>query len=768
MVGLAFTLLLVGVVFPHGLAAQGIEPDIAAASSDVFTISNYFRFTPADLSGFGDQTFILGGFAHTADVQEVDVAFRWVKSTEGWVPLWKLQVVARGCLPDKYQNYMKVQGEEQVIDLTVVTPNPQVDYRADCAFDLTRGLASFVLVRLDTGEKVYSSVFELEVLQEVAFPRWDDLPAGKVSLSSTYETAGLPFLLKKDLVYRVVREEATRYTILGREPIFVDDPVGLYVDWPQHPVAGNIDVELVHNGEIRQRDSLVWEERDFLPFELPIGSSQVVVAASFDGYREVLGVTPMMVYAGEVKVQIGRLEVPGQWTVPSQVSWRFAEGNQESITGQIRLLSDVELTGVDLQLQLRDAKGKVVRTVFERPVDLVAGEPAIFDFNLSGLEPGESLELVPVLGSSSINVMYRTTVWLETAPAYFSLPRPERGRVDLPFVEGVEHYLIYEGSAPDSRFNHVPRILYHGGVFYACWNTHPRDEDAPGMYPLAAISRDGKNWSSAFELFPALGPVGWGQSSGVWVTIQPVDYAESWVVVDDVVYSTATIYEWVDGGRNKLGVIARSVGPDGSLGPIFWLSGDSINQQKLSMTFPDARDPEVAPLVQKLQKNLLRMWSSKEYTAADGHRLTELTYYTRPDGVMTTLGRDLNWSYGLLYACHSYDGGVTWTPMLRTNIPDCPSMSNAGTLPDGGVYLIHNPVYLQRDPLIISLSKDGVNFDRAAVIRSNAPPSRYTGIGKGDGYQYPASVIAEGALWVIHSINKEDIAISRIPLESLQ
>ena len=59
----------------------------------------------------------------------------------------------------------------------------------------------------------------------------------------------------------------------------------------------------------------------------------------------------------------------------------------------------------------------------------------------------------------------------------------------------------------------------------------------------------------------------------------------------------------------------------------------------------------------------------------------------------------------------------------------------------------------QRDPLTLSLSSDGLAFDRAWALRSGAPPYRYPlptveESGKVQGFSYPDSVIVDGVFWV--------------------
>lgn len=69
---------------------------------------------------------------------------------------------------------------------------------------------------------------------------------------------------------------------------------------------------------------------------------------------------------------------------------------------------------------------------------------------------------------------------------------------------------------------------------------------------------------------------------------------------------------------------------------------------------------------------------------------------------------------------------------------------------------------------MISLSHDGVTFERAFVIRGEPTTMRFTGKNlKADGWQYPAALMWQDHLYVISSVNKEDVGITRVPLSSL-
>ena len=62
-----------------------------------------------------------------------------------------------------------------------------------------------------------------------------------------------------------------------------------------------------------------------------------------------------------------------------------------------------------------------------------------------------------------------------------------------------------------------------------------------------------------------------------------------------------------------------------------------------------------------------------------------------------------------------------WPVIAKTTIPNDNSNLNGGELPDGRVYLVHNPVTPAdgkawgRDPVTVATSADGFNFDTVGV-----------------------------------------------------
>lgn len=70
---------------------------------------------------------------------------------------------------------------------------------------------------------------------------------------------------------------------------------------------------------------------------------------------------------------------------------------------------------------------------------------------------------------------------------------------------------------------------------------------------------------------------------------------------------------------------------------------------------------------------------------------------------------------------------------------------------------------------MLALSEDGVVFDQQFIIGSGKEhPPRYPGRHKGGLYGYPTCAVSGDILYVIYSLEKEDIVVSRIRLEDLR
>jgi hypothetical protein len=112
-----------------------------------------------------------------------------------------------------------------------------------------------------------------------------------------------------------------------------------------------------------------------------------------------------------------------------------------------------------------------------------------------------------------------------------------------------------------------------------------------------------------------------------------------------------------------------------------------------------------------------------------------------------------------VYVNHSDDGGLTWSTPLLSDIPDSMSRLYAGRLSDGRFYLVNNaiPTLLDRRPLVLLLSDDGVQFNDVVMINDSPSEMRRKGLLKINGHQYPCCLVDGDLLLVAYDANKEDL-----------
>ena len=350
-------------------------------------------------------------------------------------------------------------------------------------------------------------------------------------------------------------------------------------------------------------------------------------------------------------------------------------------------------------------------------------------------------------------------------------------------IPGVQSQRIYDVTqAADGLYNHHPAITKTGQTLVAAWSNHLQGhatggEEGPGQKVKYAWKPAEGAWQPAADLFPSLDDHGDAFGAGRAVT------ANGFAHVDGATYAIAEVADnqAKQSGetrvRNGIGRLARKVNPDGTLGDIFWLDGDPAEPLPGYPQFADPQsDPALAPTATAIKAYLAQPLNQPAWDfvarndgpleTGDGKDMVEPSTYQRPDGSLVRLWRD-GGRRGFLYAQQSTDGGATWTEPQQTHIPDSPSKTVSGMLPDGRVYVVGNQVngdLYGRDPLTLAISRDGVHFDWAAAIRYDAPKIDFPGKGKGPGFQYPSVTLDGDEMVVVYSIGKEDVAVSRFDI----
>ena len=359
------------------------------------------------------------------------------------------------------------------------------------------------------------------------------------------------------------------------------------------------------------------------------------------------------------------------------------------------------------------------------------------------------------------------------------------------FLEGLRTVELYRGSPATGAWNHHTMIAHIDGVVYASWDQHVRDENAAGQHGLLRRSHDkGRTRTAVEELFPPLADKVPADDPYPHVRFQSNN---GFVVVDGIIYAVTDVAEWQRPGaqkarpRTNLGRMARAVHPEGGLGDIFWLLEEAPRPVPGYPKIP-VGDPRLVKQINDIfadPGNAPQLQFGRGFPPADdNHAVGEPVAWQLDDGTWVRIFRD-NGLRGLSrlrdreasksrrnYVSFSFDDGKTWTAPTRTSFPDACGRSSAGRLPDGQYYVINaawpmpNKAGQGRSLQAISLSRDGLIFDRMAVIQFPPPARRYEGRSKAPGFQAHSVVVGDHLL-VLTSVNKEDIQLKRIPLSVL-
>ena len=332
------------------------------------------------------------------------------------------------------------------------------------------------------------------------------------------------------------------------------------------------------------------------------------------------------------------------------------------------------------------------------------------------------------------------------------------------------HQQIYTASEESYKFCHHQNLVVWRKRLYLMWSNGIVHEDHNGQQILFCSTDDGQQWTEPSVLTKD------HDGEGPFACV-----AAGWHAAEDQLdaYYTAIIDGKPIHERNALFCLSSSDGKVWSgrkkLAHGFYIEGPRrLSSRRLLMNGQTAdRQPRLRFTD---DAGGVTGWRDGMVPRLEGvFTFPEPSWFVRRDGTIVMVLRTKS-GVPCLYATTSQDQGATWTVPQKTNFPDATARSFAGNLPDGRAYIINNPNTTpskthpsigRRVPLVISLSHDGIVFDRALAIRAEATAMRYKGINKANGWQYPNALTWNGYLYVAYSINKEDVGVTRIDLADL-
>ena len=338
----------------------------------------------------------------------------------------------------------------------------------------------------------------------------------------------------------------------------------------------------------------------------------------------------------------------------------------------------------------------------------------------------------------------------------------------------VQRVSIYKGNETYA-YSHHQAITKFGDKYVASWSNGFRHEDYIGQEPHFSYSDDGINWSEPEVIMHST------------VESEEVRTNAGMIEANGKLYSYASVAH--DYGRD--------VSPPGmySLKPqVIPLEVHVTSDLKTWEHIPDICDNILLLEGPKADKDgryicsgmdmtdmhaIVLIWDDASQLAEkprvihvadgpDGVKAEEGTWYQTDDGRIWIYQRDFANSLSLALT-YSDDNGESWSDLLRTDFPNSLSRAYAGRLDNGKYYIVGNnyDVLLDRCHLQMAVSDDGYTFDRQYTLVDGPTTRRINGRHKENGYQYPSCYCDGDKLFVIYSVNKEDIEVAIVDVSNV-
>ena len=388
----------------------------------------------------------------------------------------------------------------------------------------------------------------------------------------------------------------------------------------------------------------------------------------------------------------------------------------------------------------------------------------------------------------------------------------EVSMADFEEYPGAETFTVFRAEEGMDLYANGAVLTKFQGRFYCMWQASARDEDSPDTHLVYAVSDDLAHWSAPMDLASGSVPMDLAsantcpseehpchserlpchseRSEGIYYT------SGGWWNAGDSRIAYVNI--WPEGLEPRGGEAWYRASADGvawsPMRPVRMADGDplpGVLEQDPHWFGDRPGDPfanrdekrfgdrivgaahfqpglQVCPIFTDIPDGVTGWRKAAFETTPFKEQTRELepSVFQRGDGVLVMVFRDQESSFKKLAAV-SIDRGETWSNAVETAFPDSRSKQCAGNLLDGTPFLIGNPgPEKDRSLLILATASDGKTFDCAWTLRKDPPERRFEGKAKTLGFSYPKAFVDKDYLYVAYSVNKEEIAVTRLPVNS--
>lgn len=304
-------------------------------------------------------------------------------------------------------------------------------------------------------------------------------------------------------------------------------------------------------------------------------------------------------------------------------------------------------------------------------------------------------------------------------------------------------------------------LAHHNGKFWAMWSDGPGIEDRVGQRVKFATSADGLKWGAPKFLTPA--PPNSGPESPHYGTRTTKGFryiSRGFWKRDGELLALASLDEAAGFFGPSLELRAFRLKDDESWEDAGVIFKDAINNfpplklrtgdWMMSRRMHDYKSTGVHFLVGGV-KTLDRWESFPVLGSSSKLKAEEPDWWILPDQKLHAVFRD-NSGSGFLYRAISTDDGRTWSEPVKSNFPDATSKISGLRLRDGRYVLVSNPKPRKRDPLVISVSDDGLVFTKMLYL-----------VG-GRHVDYPHMIEHDGHLFIAFAGGKQSIEVLKVRL----
>ncbi len=357
-------------------------------------------------------------------------------------------------------------------------------------------------------------------------------------------------------------------------------------------------------------------------------------------------------------------------------------------------------------------------------------------------------------------------------------------------LESVKSYVYSPQN--DWFYSHHPHITFFNGRFVAIWSNGHINEDDLGQRIMIADSADGEKWEN---VRPLITPKTFGDESLVLTAagfhifgdtlnvyygkynyktealrnsaVRPVK--DSGHTNTDMGYiSTTDCINWTSPKSMGIALIPN-FGPQATSTGRLIISGNvmfpytdnpnGVDGYNITGIYGDyfgkgtpVDDSETIHHITKHNK-----W--------DARLICEGSFFETDDKVLHMMLRS---NTVTLWHSESRDDGKTWSEPKITGFTDDGSKFHFGRLPDGRYYSVSNSlVRSKRLPLDLYVSEDGEHFTRHFIVRDEPYTLKAEGLYKDVVYGYPHTLVKDGIMYVIYSVGKESIEVTKFSIEQL-